>query len=214
MKHKAPFLIATFVLACTMSARGHVPHIERYDYSWEQPLSLADGTLSVAVYGWLQSRTDVDIIEVTLNEPNSRLFAEMLVPVCPRYTTFQPQFAVLGPPSTLFSTDVSGYPFPVPEGWAALVPDNEPALDQREIEYEPFGGKSYYVGASLDLTVPDAGVYYIVVWNNAGRRGDYVLAIGAKEVFEGPDLVRALVNTQVIRENGELHTPCGPGASR
>lgn len=202
------WLALSLLGSSVVAARAHVPHIERFDYTWDAPLSLADGTLSVAVYGWLQSRGDYDVIEVTLTEPNQRLFAEILTPACPRYASFTPGFAVIGPSSPAFGTVPSTLPFPVPEGWGAMLPDVDPPAGERETEYEPFGGKSYFIGAELDVIVPDAGVYYIVVYDNERRRGDYVLAVGYKEVFEGPDLVRALVNTKVIRENGELHTPC------
>ncbi len=52
------------------------------------------------------------------------------------------------------------------------------------------------------------GTYYAVYRDPLQLGGDYVAVLGDKEIWKLPDILRALVNTPIIRKNGELHTAC------
>lgn len=185
-----------------LAAQAHVPYLEREDYSAERPFVVQDPEQSIAVYAWLQKTNDVDIYRLDVTGTSTRIVLELLVPVNLAYLKFLPTYALIGPG---LPPPTEPLPFAVPSGQGVLVFDHE--SEKRPLEFEPFGGKWYFIGPELDDTLPTAGTWRIAVWNREGRRGDYTLAIGFAERFAGPDLVRALVNTKIIRENGELHVP-------
>lgn len=190
--------LATFVAG---NAAAHVPYLERTDYTPQAPFVVQDPPHSIAVYGWLQDGTDVDVFTMTISNATP-LFAEILVPVAPAYADFFPKFAVIGPG---LPPPTEALPVSLPAGHGAIVLNY--ASTQREKEFEPFGGKYYYQGPDFDETVTATGTWQIVVWDPQHKKGDYVLAVGREEGFEGPDWVRAIVNTKIIRQNGELHIP-------
>jgi hypothetical protein len=74
--------------------------------------------------------------------------------------------------------------------------------------FEPFGGKSYYAGVQLRRTLAEPGAWGVIAWDPDRRGGDYVMTIGESEIFTPRDLARTAVNLPVIRQDGELHTPC------
>ena len=193
----------SFVVAAT-SALAHVPHIERSDYSGQAPARISDVRQSLAFYGHLSSGSDVDVMTFRTTGP-TRLKIEFLVPACSAYANFYPRFAIVGPG---LPAAPAGFPLAVPPGQGAVVIDNPVIAGARPTMYEPFGGKSYYECPGLDVTLPRGGSWSIVVWSPQGYAGDYVLAPGYVERFAGIDLIRTLVNTKLIRADGELHSPC------
>lgn len=198
--------IAAHAIVAALSAStalAHVPFIEHFDYTWSRPFVVEDVELSIACYAWLQSSTDVDYYAFNVTEPGTRIFAEVLVPVTPAYIRFRPSFALIGP---RLPPPTEVLPVELEPGYGALVFHDE-STHPREWEYEPFGAKAYYAGPRLDMTVDVLGGYTLIYWDPAGRTGDYVAVIGATESFEGPNLVRAVVNTPQIRRDAELHTP-------
>lgn len=201
--------LAGIVSTLSINAGAHVPYLERRDITPEQPFAVERVEQSIAVYGWLQKTNDVDTYVFSVTGTPTRLFVELLVPVHVAYLNFLPSFAVIGPGLPAATEPL---PFEIPKGQGVLVFDHESA--KRPLEYEPFGGKWYFVGPELDDTVTATGTWQVVVWNRDGKRGDYTLAIGYEENFAGPDAVRALVNTKIIRENGELHVPVRKSGER
>lgn len=200
--------VVTFVallLLTASSASAHVPFIEWFDWSWWRPLPLSDVQDSIAAYAWLKNERDVDVYAFDVTEPTD-IYANVLVPVCPAYQEFYVSFALVGP--GLPNTDAL-LPFPLPDGYGAIVVPWTPDGTPRPTLYEPFGAKWYYEGPELRVSVPGPGRYALVYWDPAGMVGDYVAAIGERESFDGAALVRALINTPIIRRDGELHTPCG-----
>lgn len=204
MKQIHSHLLLAAVLGFVASgAAAHVPYLESRDSSFREPFIAWDASQSIAVYSWLDSATDVDVYWVLVSEP-TEFYVELLVPVCPAYESFFPQFALLGPnlPAPSISLGSGAYRL-----WVAPWTDRD---EPRETFYEPFGGKSYYEGPGYDKTVVHPGLYILLVWDPHAESGDYVVGIGKEERFPLPDLIRALINTPIIRRDGELHGPCGP----
>lgn len=199
---KIRLLALCLLAAVTGPVLAHVPHIERADYTQAAPFTVTDPALSIAVYGWLQNRTDVDWFRLEATN-GMRLYFDLLVPVLPAYAKAYPTYALIGPG---LPAPTQALPFALPPGYGAVVAKYDPAT-KRPVEYEPFGGKAYFTGPASDDNATTNGTWWIAVWEPAGKPCDYVLAIGYEERFEGPDLVRALVNTKIIRADGELHAP-------
>lgn len=190
-------------------ALGHVPYFERIDFREARPFAVPKSVeQSIAVYAWLRSTRDLDFYAFQLDggQP-TRVFLEVLVPVCPGYENLLPWFAVVGPglPAPEPGTTL---PFEVPPGEGVVVMPNLAPGEPRDTFYEPFGGKSYYQGPRFDQFLSGPGAYKVVYWDPRGAIGDYVAIIGADEIWEADDIARAVRLTPVIRQNGELHTEC------
>lgn len=74
--------------------------------------------------------------------------------------------------------------------------------------YEPFGDKWYFDGPVFDQDASEPGTWYLYYWNSQEKAGDYVAVIGSAEIWEVPDILRALVFTPMIRKGDELHILC------
>jgi hypothetical protein len=162
------------------------------------------------VYAWLQKdefnhSTDIDAYSFTIKSRPLRVYLEVLVPVCNGYyANFTPWFALVGPglpPSN------ETLPFDLPQGYGVIVKEDVPPGQPREEFYEPFGGKWYYQGPKFDQTMNISGTYYVYYWDHYQTGGDYVAVLGYKEIFFPIDIIRALINTPLIRHNQELHLP-------
>ena len=203
MRTFAARLFILLTSACT-TAWAHVPYLERSDLDPRRPFRVADAEQSIAVYGWLETATDVDVFAFSVTDP-ANLFLELIVPVCPGYEAFLPWYALVGPGLPPPDHDL---PVALPPGYGAIVVPNLAPGEPRPSFYEPFGGKSYYSGIPFLDTVTTPGRWSVVAWDPSGARGDYVMTIGAREEFGPRDLLRAAINTPIIRRDGELHTAC------
>lgn len=203
-------LLTAIALLPLHTALAHLPFLERQDYTTEQPARITDIAQSLAYYSWLQNGDDVDVYTFDLLEP-TRLKIEFLVPACFSYFRFYPRLAVIGPELPAPTEELAMVlPVTLPPGYGALALFHpEVPVRERPIMYEPFGGKWYFEGPEIDQVISTPGTWYIVVWDDLGNGGDYVMAPGYVEGFKGPEILQALFNTAIIRKNDELHAPCG-----
>jgi hypothetical protein len=208
------FVIAFAAVAALWNgqSQAHVPYFEHQDFSEDSPFVVKNNIdQSIAVYAWLETdgenpTKDVDVYRFEINEP-ARIYAELLVPVCPAYRDFVPWFLLAGPGLPAPEMDL---PFEIPEGAGVIVMENVVPGSERETFYEPFGAKSYYSGPVLDQVVEAPGVYYLYFWDPHQTGGDYVGVLGWKEIWTPRDIARALFYTPRIRQDKELHTDCTP----
>jgi hypothetical protein len=211
MKNKRIIITLIVLFFLTVSiASAHVPYIERTDYSEEKPYFVWKMIeKSKAFYAWLENNDgisqDIDVYKFKINRKTKNIYIELIVPVIEEYyENFVPWFALVGPNLPIPDYNL---PFEIPNGYGAIVMENVEPGSERETFYEPFGGKSYYYGPILDMDISDSGTYYIYCWDPYNQGGDYVLVIGKGEFFGPIDIVRSLINTVIIRRNGEIHIP-------
>ena len=209
-------IILFFAIVCVSilfipNVLAHVPYLEHRDFSVEQPFRVRRSiTQSIAVYSWLKTNElniseDVDVYSFTIKNKPLRVFLEVIVPVCNGYyANFTPWFALVGPG---LPTPNQTLPFNLPQGYGAIVKQDVPPGSEREQFYEPFGGKSYYQGPRFDEIINISGTYYVYYWDPYQKGGDYVAVLGYKEQFPPLDILRALINTPLIRHDYELHLP-------
>lgn len=190
---------------------AHVPYLERRDFSMDTPFTVRKSiTQSIAVYSWLETdwanpSTDIDVYSFTIKDKPLRIYIESIVPVCDGfYANFTPWFALVGPG---LPPPNQTLPFDLPQGYGVIVKQDVPPGSPREEFYEPFGGKSYYQGPRFDETLYLWGTYYVYYWDPYQKGGDYVAVLGYKEQFPPLDIIRALINTPLIRRGYELHLP-------
>lgn len=208
MKGKAIVVAMAALLLLLTGARpalAHVPYLEWRDLTFLRPFTVQDVEQSKAIYGWLETGSDLDFYRFTVTDP-VRLYVEALVPVCPEYEQFLPSYAVIGPG---LPAPAEPLPVPLPDGYGAIVVPNVAPGEPRETFYEPFGAKFYYEGPTFDQVISTPGVWSLLFWDPYNMGGDYVAGIGRAERFSPVDILRSLVNTPIIRDNGELHVPCG-----
>jgi hypothetical protein len=203
MKAGAWVLTAGFLLA--QPAVAHVPYLEDRDYSPEAPFEIPEPMeKSRAFYSWLETGEDIDVFAFQVNEP-VRLFAQAIVPVCQGYEELLPWFAVVGPDLPLPDVPL---PFDPPPGYGARVVENEEPWTPRETFFEPFGDKWYFDGPVFDGVLSTPGTWYLYYWNPYGIAGDYAAIVGAAEIWDPSDILRAIVYTPMIRAGEELHIEC------
>jgi hypothetical protein len=202
------FLFISVLLTASL-VTAHVPYIERSDYSEKNPFFVWKMIeKSKAFYAWLESdgddySDDIDVYKFKIKKNSKNVYIELIVPVFEDYyQDFVPWFALVGPNLPIPDQEL---PFKLPRGYGAIVKENVKPGTDRETFYEPFGGKSYYYGPILDMTIADPGTYYIYCWDHYMSGGDYVLVIGKGEFFGPIDIVRSLINTRIIRKGLELH---------
>ena len=103
LKHifKILFIISTFTLV-TAQSWAHVPYFEHNDFSAKQPFTVEYSIeQSLAIYAWLENNDlgnsgDIDVFVFRINEP-TRVYLEVIVPVCKGYEEFLPWLALAGP---------------------------------------------------------------------------------------------------------------------
>lgn len=184
---------------------AHVPFIETEDYDSTRPFTVEDVTQSKAIYGWLDAASDHDVFVLEVPEA-TRIYTHSLVPYCEEYRDFTVTYALIGP-----GLPASTEPLPVelPEGAGAVIVRETLSADrQRPVTYEPFSARSYFQGPEFAVDAAAPGQYQLVVWNEAGRMGDYVAVVGEAEQFGALDIVRATRHTITLRRQAELHTSC------
>jgi hypothetical protein len=161
---------------------------------------------SKAFYAWLESATDVDYFQFEVTNP-VRIYTQAIVPMCPGYEQFLPWLAVIGP-GLPPPTEALPAGYTLPPGYGAIVVPNVTPGQPRDTFYEPFGGKYYYDAPLFDQVVSTPGMWSIIYYDLTGDVGDYVGVVGIEERFRPADIIRSLINTPIIRNDGELHVPC------
>ena len=209
MKKTIVFLLLFTILLTAYSTVAHVPYFEHRDFTEEKPFVVRKSVIqSIAVYSWIDNKNedpgaDIDVYKFKVRIPDTRIFFELIGPVCDGYyEEFVPWFALVGPGLPDPGQEL---PFTLPTGYGAIVTENVEPGEEREQFYEPFGGKDYYQGPSLDIRANRTGIYYIYVWDPYKTGGDYVAVLGKLELFGITDIIRALIYTPLIRLGLELH---------
>ena len=209
-------IISGIIFTCVLSLviisspiLAHVPYIEYKDYSEDKPLYVWKMIeYSKAFYAWLENNgvnpcEDIDAFKFNIRNKPKHVYIELIVPVVDDYyEEFVPWFALVGP--GLPEPNVT-LPFDIPPGYGVIVKENVEPGTERDTFYEPFGGKSYYVGPIFEEMISEPGTYYIYCWDPYERGGDYVLVFGKGEFFGPIDIIRSIINTIIIRRDGELH---------
>jgi len=169
------FLIATFF---SHSLKAHDPFYEESDYSCEKPFRVKGSIENArAVFARLEPPTDIDVYAFTVSQP-VHIHARAFVPCTAHLNQFLPSLAVVGPGLPAPAAKV---PFPVPEGYGAVIVNNTPPGKKRPTFYEPFSGETYYDAPAFDQQFSTTGTWYIYYWDPYKMGGDYVAILGFKE---------------------------------
>ncbi len=171
------------IISMTMPpATAHNPIFSQDNHDFSTAIRIPDANISYAMYGYLDTPGEAQFYYVDTSSPVS-LITQMNVPKNDVYATFQPSYAIIGPGITTQDP----VPFEVPAGNGSLLINASRQRPGNEF-YEPFSGITYNISTKTytDITVP--GRYYIAIFDETHKKGDYVLATGELESFSIWDL--------------------------
>jgi hypothetical protein len=175
-------IIFTFIFTAIPSAMAHNPIFGQGNHDFTSAVRIPDANISYAMYGYLDTSGEAQFYYVDISSP-VRLMTQINVPKNDVYATFRPSYAIIGPGITTNDP----LPFEVPAGNGSLL-INASRQEPRSEFYEPFSGITYNMSAKTytDITVP--GRYYIAIFDETNKKGDYVLATGELESFSVWDM--------------------------
>ncbi|MEZ4832088.1 MAG: hypothetical protein R2873_08825 [Caldilineaceae bacterium] len=181
-----PVLILLLATISTSMASAHQPIFEEEDLSAERTLSIANPTISTALYATLDAEDDVDFFTFTAAE-GTRVLIGMTIPQIAGQDEFAPTIALIGPG--------------LPQKEKALLPPSAQSLinadngfdlflapTQASAFFEPFSRTSYWRRQQTRVTMPADGTYTLIVWDAPAQMGRYVLVVGDREVPGGDPL--------------------------
>lgn len=170
-------------LLLTQRASAHTPFFPDRDISSpDKAWPVGDYSISWAFYARLAPAAAPQYYAID-GRAGTRLYVTLEVPVIAGLEEFRPSVAVIGPglPAVAAPRGIRG-----PTGAGGSIA-NDDRTSPRPQFFEPFSRTRYYRGPQIDLSLPDDGRYYVVVFDATGSTGKYTLAIGTREVFGGGD---------------------------
>jgi len=97
-------------------------------------------------------------------------------------------------PGLAQNNSVPGY-IEIPTGYGTIVVNG---TDPGQATYEAFSPGWFYELASLSMNAPNDGTYYVVVFDNAHKTGNYGLPIGYIEEFTPIEIIMVPYNVHVV----------------
>jgi methionine-rich copper-binding protein CopC len=195
--------ILSFIILISNSAFAHEPirELETISNTKNTTLDLNKSTelndpteQSLAIYGALETPTEVDLYSFTLNK-SEEIPIEVLVPVRVSNENFKPSYAFISTNPEL-KTSASEAPFEIPDGYFySLLEVNE----ERDIFFEPFSIEKLYNGNEEKFSLNPDQTYYVAVYEPNGYTGDYSLGIGTVENFEDVSFIDLLKEVFLIK---------------
>lgn len=160
-------------------AFAHQPYFEDTDTTAKTPWSIADPTISLALYFTLDSPTDVDYFTFAGHAGQTILFS-MSIPQIEGAEHFTPTLALLGPSLPKISLPAQVVQ---PAKTGALI--LRASSGQAPLFFEPFSRTRYWRRQQGRVTLPADGQYVVAIWSETGQVGRYTFAPGDREIFGG-----------------------------
>lgn len=170
----------------------------------ETAISLDDIQLSRVVYHEVTDDAQQLWLTFDIDKPQS-LFITLGLPRIDRLKTFRPAFAVLGP--GLPDVDL---PFEHPQGAGGLLFLTDD-VSNPVVFNEPFSGTTSWILREVDIDLPQAGTYYIMVYVPSSERGKLWIAPGQREEFTLSDILElggVLGQVRAFHEEAPGSFPC------
>jgi hypothetical protein len=169
-------LVALLALV-PVAAWAHSPQYPEGNHSLESAYQIKYAAKSWAIYTALEHTDKGDYYKFTVSE-GDKIQISLITPDKPSSSGFMPSFALLVPGSTQ-NDNVPAY-LEVPAGYGAIVVAGS---DPEKAAYEPFSPGWFYELANLTMNAPTDGTYYVVVFDENHKTGNYGLAVGYIEEF-------------------------------
>lgn len=186
VRRNAPLFIAlawlAWALLTAQPAQAEIPIVEPGDYA-DTIIDNAPGTPDMPhisdpwfmwfVMGTLNRPDDVDV--VTFEYEAGELFrAKLYIPAHEDLRHFAPIIALVGP-----GLPPGDAPFPLPAGMGIVT-----ATSASQVPYfDIFTQMTFWPRAEIELTMPQTGRYYMLVYGEPAGRALYALDIGIMETY-------------------------------
>lgn len=195
------FAAFLFLLSAAISIYAHNPVIERRQCGESStildcPVEIQDPTVqSTAVYGNLSAPKEIDVYKFTANNSET-IPVEALVPARPSNGYFRPAVVIFG--QTIDQPTANPQlPFLLPEGFQARLV--APPDGGRDVFFEPFSVERLWRGREEQLNVQAGQTYFLAVYAQDLRTGDYSLGVGTKENFTAASIPGVIGNVFQIK---------------
>ncbi len=168
-------LIMVVVLA--IPAAAHSPVFPEDNHSPDTAFAINNPTKSWVYYASLDHPDKADYYRFQVSK-GERILVSLMTAKNPADSDFLPSFVLMTPGAmAMFSLPdyvevPQAYGIQIIEG---TVPD--------KAGYEPFSPGIIYEVGNLDISAPADGTYYIAVYDNSQKTGNYSLAVGFVESF-------------------------------
>jgi hypothetical protein len=170
------FVIAVaLVFTVTTTVLAHSPVFPDGNHNPVDAYQINDPAKSWAIYTALEHLDKGDYYKFTVSQ-GDKIEIALVVSDDPSISGFFPSFALLVP-GLAQSDSVPSY-IEVPSGYGAIVVNGN---DPGKASYEPFSPGWLYELADLTTNAPTDGIYYVVVYDNAHKTGNYGLPVGYVE---------------------------------
>jgi hypothetical protein len=177
------------LLAFPLAAEAHKPLWGPSSIaSRDAALPISDPEISWAAYRELKQPGQVDYYTFNAAQ-GTKLYAQITIPRINGLENLNPTYALVGPG---LPAPTAKLPFKLKPAEGAVIVRYTGSLPGQVFD-EEFTQTQYWIHQEYSTTAPQAGTYYIAVWDETGQIGKYVLAIGEKEEFGLEDGLKFLV---------------------
>lgn len=208
------FRLALLMLVLLAPAcQAHVPLTPAGNDNISSAEHISDPAKSWAIYSSIgPGRAEYYSFDM---QKGDRIYLSLLSSADPQEKSFEPSMALIGPGLKLknepkneskneskngLKDNLPGFVF-IPKGYDFVAVQG---MRAKNATYEPFGPSSYYQQAELNLSAPEAGRYYVAVYENQNNNqsnnrinnqsdnrsgGHYSLVLGYKEEFSFMDRI-------------------------
>ena len=173
----AAVLITALALVPVSAVYAHSPIFPEENHDPSHAYEINNPAKSWAIYTVLDHRDKGDYYKFTVSK-GDKIEIGLMASQSPSASGFLPSFALMVPGSDQ-KINLPSY-IEVPAGYGTIAVSGK---DPGEASYEPFSPAWLYDLADLTINAPTGGTYYIVVYDNNQKTGNYVLPVGYIESF-------------------------------
>lgn len=170
-------LITALALVPVSAVYAHSPIFPEENHDPSHAYEINNPAKSWAIYTALDHRDKGDYYKFTVSK-GDKIEIGLMASQSPSASGFLPSFALMVPGSDQ-KINLPSY-IEVPAGYGTIAVSGK---DPGKASYEPFSPAWLYDLADLTIHAPTGGTYYIVVYDNNQKTGNYVLPVGYIESF-------------------------------
>lgn len=188
----ATVMIAALVLVPASAAFAHSPIFPEDNHAPAHAYQINNPAKSWAIYTALDYPDKGDYYKFTVAK-GDKIEIALMASESPSISGFLPSFALMVPGSSQ-KNSLPSY-IEVPAGYGAIVVNGK---EPGRASYEPFSPGWLYELADLTTNAPQDGTYYIVVYDNAQKTGNYGLPVGYIESFTPTEFIMIPYNVHTV----------------
>jgi hypothetical protein len=188
----AAILITALLFVPVSAAFAHSPIFPEENHDPSHAYQINNPAKSWAVYTALDHSDKGDYYKFTVSK-GDKIQIGLVVSESPSVSGFLPCFALMIPGSDQKGT-LPSY-IEIPSGYGTMLVNGK---DPGKASYEPFSPGWLFEVAALNTNAPADGTYYIVVFDNSQKTGNYGLPVGYIESFTPAEFIMIPYNVHTV----------------